>query len=192
MKDEITDDEAQALLKSLNDLLDKGQWDKSNFLKMIGKNITEIRDDLADKLGAVSREQLKAEAHNAKQSALRSGQTEVYISLYSAKGSDLATWERIVANLPRQMISRPIYANEPDIKNIIKHKENQMNEAYVALYVNASDILQLPPDKVVQDKLGAELMNLKDRTIFIENISRFVHLTGIYQLDHGRLVKRQL
>ena len=87
------------------------------------------------------------------------------------------------------MISRPIYADEEDVKAVLKTKENKQNEAYVAIYINQSDILPLPPDKASVDKLGKVLLSLKDKTLNLDNISRFVHLSGVYRYANGRLIK---
>jgi intracellular multiplication protein IcmQ len=189
MKDKLSDEQNEAILKALNDAIDKGPWDKSNFLKVIGKNLIEIRDTFLSQLGANSQAQLKAESHLANRIALRSGQQEVYVSLYSSDGINLQSWDRIVANLPRQMISRPIYADEEDAKAIIKTKENKQNEAYVAIYINQSDILLLSPDKAPVDKLGKVLLSLKDKTLNLDNISRFVHISGSYRFVNGHLIK---
>lgn len=189
MKDRLSDEQNEAILKALNDAIEKGPWDKSNFLKVVGKNLIEIRDVFLNQLGASSNAQLKAESHLANRIALRSGQQEIYISLYSADGSNIQSWEKIVSNLPRQMISRPIYADEADVKEFLKTKENKQNEAYVAIYINQADILPLSPDKAPVDKLGKMLLSLKDKTLNLENISRFVHISGVYKYDRGRLSK---
>lgn len=190
MKDRLSDEEAQALLKSLNELVEQGPWDKSNFLKAIGKNITKIRDDLVEKVGAPTPVEMHAQAQAAKQSALRTNQQEVFVSLYSSKGTDMSAWERIVTNLPRQMVSRPIYADEKDVQSSIKHKEHQINEAYVAIFIDKSAVLELSEEKTSHDKLGNKLLSLKDKSLNLDSISRFVHLTGIYQLESGRLLKK--
>lgn len=189
MKDKLTDEQSEAILKALNEAIENGPWDQSNFLKVIGKNLNEIRDGFLNQLGARSQSQLKAESHLASRIALRSGQQEVYVSLYSADGSNIQSWERIVANLPRQMISRPIYADEEDVKAALKIKENKVNEAYVAIFISQADILQLSSDKTSFDKLGKVLLSLKDKTINLDNISRFVHHTGVYNYDRGHLIK---
>lgn len=189
MKDQLSDEQSEAILKALNDAIETGPWDQSSFLKVIGKNLNEIRDGFLSQLGARSKSQLKAESHLANRIALRSGQQEVFVSLYSSDGNNIQSWERIVANLPRQMISRPIYADEEDIKAILKMKENKINEAYVAIYINQNDILPLSPDKASFDKLGKPLLSLKDKTLNLDNISRFIHHSGVYRYDRGRLIK---
>lgn len=189
MKDVLSDEQNEAILKALDEAIQDGPWDQSNFLRAIGKNLQDIRENFLNQLGARSQAQIRAEMHHANRMALRSGQQEVFVSLYSADGSNFQTWERIIANLPRQIISRPIYVEEEHVRTVIKTKENKQNEAYVAIYINQSSIISLPPDKALNDKLGNPLLTLKDRTLDLENISRFVHLNHIYQYTQGRLVK---
>ena len=103
---------------------------------------------------------------------------------------NLQAWERIITNLPKQMLSRPIYALEEDVNNFIKTKENKNNEAYVSFYINPLDILTLATEKMHLDKLGKPLLTLKDNALILENIERFVHVTGEYQFVKGRLIKK--
>ena len=78
---------------------------------------------------------------------------------------------------------------EADVKALLKTKENKQNESYVAIYINQSDILPLSSDKAPVDKLGKILLSLKDKTLNLDNISRFVHSTGVYKYERGRLIK---
>lgn len=189
MNDEFSDEKIEAILKSLNDAIEKGPWDKSNFLRVIGKNLVELRDRFVSRIGSINQAKLKGESHLANRVALRSGQQEIFISLYSADGSNIQSWERIVANLPTQVISRPIYADEEDVKSVIKTKENKANEAYVSIYINQVDLLSVSVDKAAVDKLGKRLLTLKDKSINVDNISRFVHSSGVYRYYNGRLIK---
>lgn len=189
MKDQLSDEQKEAILQALNEAIEKGPWDKSNFLRVIGKKLITIRDRFLRRIGASSQAKLKAESHLANRIALRSGQQEIYVSLYSSDGRNLQSWEKILASLPRQMISRPIYADEEDIKAVLKTKENKQNEAYVSIYINQSDILPLSSDKAPVDKLGKTLLTLKDKSISLDNISRFVHVSGVYRYTNGRLIK---
>lgn len=190
MKDELTDQQSKAILEALDEAIETGPWEESSFLRVIGKNLREIREGFANRVsGGRGSEKSRAESHLKKQTAMRVGLQEVYIALYSSEGGNIQSWERILANLPRHMISRPIYANEEAVKYLIKSKENKMNEAYVAIYINESDILAVSPDKTIIDKFGKPLMNLKDKTLNLENISRFVHMLGVYHYHKGRLIK---
>lgn len=189
MKEILSEQQNEAILKALDEAINNGPWDQSNFLRAIGKNLSDIRENFINQLGTRSKAQIHAEIQLANRMALRSGQQEVFVSLYSTDGSNLQSWERIVANLPRQMISRPIYANEEHVNALIKTKENKQNEAYLGIFINQAGIIPLPPDKALSDKLGNPLLTLKDRTLDLDNISRFVHLTGVYYYDRGRLLK---
>lgn len=188
MKDELSEAQVNAILKALNDALEEGPWDESNFLKVIGKNLRDIRDRFESQLSTAG-ESEEHMANLASRIALRSGQREVFVALYSSGGGQLASWERILSNLPRQMISRPIYANEKDVKEMIGSKENKLNEAYVSIYVHQNDLLPVDSEKTPVDKLGKPLLTLKDKSLKLDNINRFVHVSGIYKYVGGRLKK---
>ena len=188
MKDELTEQQTKAILKALDDAIDSGPWGESNFLRVIGNNLREIRENFISQLGDKELEKL-TELHAATQIARQDGQQEIFITLYSSEGSNIQAWERILANLPHQMISRPIYANEEDAKYITKSKENKINEAYVAIYIKQSDILKVGQDKLLFDKFNKPLMNLKDKSLSLDNVTRFVHMSDVYYYIKGRLVK---
>lgn len=192
MKNELTEEQVNQVIKALDDAIEQGPWDKSNFLKLIGKNLCEIRDNLMTHLSTLSAENTKIASNLANRIALRSGQQEVFIGLYSSDGNSIQSWERILSNLPKQIISRPVYANEKDVKDLIKTKEKKINEAYVSIYVNRNDLLSLAPDKVPVDKLGRPLLSLKNKSIDLENINHFVHLSSVYTYSKGRLQKKDL
>ena len=186
--DELTKQQADAVLQALDNALEQGPWEQSNFLKVIGKNLRTVRDDFFSQIDTAGKNRADLNAHQANQMALRRGQKKVYIQLYSADGKNMQSWEWIVANLPRQMISRPIYADEDDVKAIIKIKENTINEAYVAIYIDQNDILQISADKVPVDKLGKHRLSLKDGSLKLDNLDAFVHQSGIYHYSQGRLI----
>ncbi|MFY7697394.1 MAG: Dot/Icm secretion system protein IcmQ [Legionella sp.] len=187
MKDRLSKHQVDVILKAFNVAIDRGPWDKSNFLKVIGKKLCELRDEFSNKINATSIEPTtETLAHRL---ALRSGQQQVFIVLYSSDGANIASWERILVNLPKQMVSRPVYAQEKDAKDIIKVKENKVNEAYVSFFVGPEDIMSLEADKSLKDKLGRGLLSLKDKSLRIENMNFFVHQSGVYEFIDGRLVK---
>lgn len=189
MNDKLSHEQNEQIVNALNKAIADGPWEESNFLKILGKNLVELRDKFVEELGIALQEPAKIQSQLIRRSASTDAQQEVYVSLYSSDGINLQSWERIIANLPRQMISRPIYANEDALKEIIKTKENKLNEAYVAIYINQSDILTLPPDKSPVDKLGTVLLCLKDKTLNLESITKVVHVSGIYHYLNGRLIK---
>lgn len=189
MKETLSDQQNEAILKALDQAIKNGPWGESNFLRVIGKNLLDVRECFANHLGTRSHAQKETDTHVDNLVALRNGQEEIFVSLYSSDGANLESWEKIVANLPRQMISRPIYASEKHLKEVIAAKVNKENEAYIGIYVNKTDIISLTPDKTLVDKFGNALITVKDKTLSLENITRFIHSSGVYQFDRGRLVK---
>jgi intracellular multiplication protein IcmQ len=190
MKDKLSEEQSLAILKALDDAIEHGPWDKSNFLRVIGKNLQDIRDGFHSKTTPLDHHEAKIALSIADRVKLHSGQQEIFITLYSSDGTNLQAWERIIINLPKQMLSRPIYAEEEDVKSFIKTKENKNNEAYASFFINPSDILILSTEKTHLDKLGKPLLTLKDNALSLENVERFVHVSGEYQFVKGRLVKK--
>ncbi|MCW8408500.1 Dot/Icm secretion system protein IcmQ [Legionella sp. PATHC035] len=187
--EKFTKEHNDAILKALDYAIQNGPWDKSNFLRSIGNRLIGVRDNFAKKINARSQAQIQSDTNLANRLALRGNQQEVFVSLYTSDGSNLQSWERIIFNLPRQMISRPIYEKEDQVKALIKSKENKQNEAYVGIYINKTDIIPLVPDKILYDRLGSPLLTLKDKSLDLENITRFVHISGSYKYSRGRLTK---
>ncbi|MCC5791740.1 MAG: Dot/Icm secretion system protein IcmQ [Legionellaceae bacterium] len=189
MKPDLNEGQIHALKEALDQAISDGPWQESNFLRVIGKNLEDIRDTFVAEVEHHTASQVRTDANLAHRVALRSGQREIYVSLYTSEGDKLASWERILSNLMRQVTSRPIYADEQEVRKLIRGKDNPVNEAYVAVYVNQDDILELSPERTSHDRYGVPLIALKDRAIVATNISRFVHRSGVYQYEQGHLKK---
>lgn len=189
MKNELTRKQTDEILQTLDKAIKTGPWTESNFLRVIGKKLTEIRDNFAGLLSSHKELTNPVGETSEEEAARRTGQQEIFIALYSSEGSNLQSWERILANLPRQMIARPIYADEESASSLIRTKENKVNEAYVVVYIDKADIMAVQSDKIPLDKCGNPLLNLKDRSLNLNNITRFVHLSGTYTYTKGRLIK---
>ena len=187
--DELTKEQADAVVRALDTALGQGPWDESSFLKVIGKKLRIHRDEFASKLNNLDSMSTAEAAHLANQVLRHRDQMPVYVALYSSNGKSIQSWEWIVTNLPRQMVSRPIYAKEEDIKAIINTKENKENEAYVIIYIDADSILSVSDDKVPLDKLGQPRLLLKDGALTLSNLKCFVHHSGTYRYEQGRLIK---
>ena len=182
----LSKQQTDAIIKIMDNLIVQPGWDAS----VISKKLQDIRDKFATQVDSESADKLLMASNLANRVALRSGQQEVFIALYSAEGEKIQTWERIVMNLPRQFTSRPIYAQEEDILAINRDKENKKNDAYVSFYINCDAILPLG-DKSPQDKRGKALLTLKAKSLTLENINRFVNFSGTYYYSQGRLIKMQ-
>lgn len=190
MNNQSPQEPVKTVLNALDDAIKQGPWNQSNFLRLISKSLIKLRDELAVYQTDSTKPNEPVYSQLANRVALRAGQIEVFIALYSSDGFNMFSWERILVNLPSQMISRSIYAKEDDVKEMIRSKANKINEAYVSVFINQSDIMTLQPDKMLFDKLGKPLLSLKDKSMSLKNINRFVHLSGEYQYSNGRLVKK--
>lgn len=189
MKDELSKEQINSIKRALEDAIEQGPWAASSFLTAIGKKLQDLRDEFLAQVNSPTEDKMKESSLLATKMALRNGQQEIFIALYSFDGTNIQTWERILANLPKQMLSRPIYAKEEDAIALIRSKENKNNEAYVSIFINQGDILVLPSDKIPMDKLGKPLLTLKDKSLSTDNINRFVHESGVYTYSHGRCIK---
>ncbi len=181
------------LIRIVDKLIAEGQWEGSLFFEIAGKKLRDLRDRLNKKLELMgpSASQKNSTLTNNQPAISHSGLIEIYISLYNAEGNNLKKWEIILASLNRQIVSRPIYKKEKDIADIIKAKNNTMNDGYAIAYVSETDIMrpQSALDKIPIDRYGHELITLKEHVLKPENITKFVHVTGEYSFQHGVLRK---
>ena len=192
MKNDLSKKQMDIIMGALNDMVSEGPWESSAFLREIGKKIVNVRDGFLTPATREAQNQLNKSVAKAVCVVDDDQFQEVFIALYSAEGAKLSSWEHILMNLPRQMVARSIYATENEVINWISNKANKVNEAYVSLKIDKSSVLQTDRNKPSFDKLGQPLMTLKDRTITLDSIVRFVHRTGVYHLKKGRLIKKDI
>jgi len=178
------------LLKALDDAVTHGPWEESLFLRGIGKNLQNVRNQYVHDLGL---EEFLKESTNSTvvDSSLESAGefAEVYISLYQAEGANMSKWAVIVSSLAQISISRPIYKNEIDIDATIRSKAYKVNDAYVVVKVRNTDIITPPEGKVPVNRYGRELLILRENAVRPENVTRFVHVSGQYYFANGILHK---
>jgi len=184
------------VLHVLNKAIQKGPWDKTVFLRATGKKLCELRDRFKAGLNLTPEEEAALESGTTAESLEiptisqpQANQIQVYISLYNAAGNEIMNWERLLNSLGNSLITRPILKTEDDVRELIRSKVNKKNEAYVVAYIEDKDIIKPEGNDVPKDALGHELMMLKSGSIQLENIVRFVHTSGEYSFQKGRLVR---
>jgi len=192
MNDNLTKEQINGILAALDDALAQGPWSASTFLTIIGKKLQQIRDEFEQKQqeGKQFETAVQSVTLAANRSQNASEMKRVYISLYAYDGSNIHSWEHVIANLPEQILSRPIYENEEDVIAILNNKGNQVNEAYVSFYIDPKFILEPLSEKVAIDKLGKPLLALKSKALNLLNVDIFVHQSTTYKFIGGRLVKQ--
>lgn len=182
---------AKDFLAALDKAIASGSWDETNFVLIIGKKLKEMRENLAADIKKAEDDTEFSSELLVRNLAMQNSLQEVFVALYSIEGSKLSSWEQIILNLRRQLVSRPVYAKEEEVIAFLKTKEKKVNEAYVSIFVNPEDILSIRPDKVQVDKLGQPLLVIKDNAISLDCINYFVHLSGKYRYSRGKLIKME-
>jgi intracellular multiplication protein IcmQ len=188
-KNKLSDQQIKAVLTAFRDALDHGPWASSTLLRVLGKKLQSIYNLFEDEIDLEKEARTQKESEHHTQKKPEETQQEVFVALYSSDGMNIQSWEQILVNLPRQMVSRPIYADEEEIKRAIRARKNPMNEGYVVIYVKKTNILITPEDKMPKDRLGTALLTLKDKSLLLSHMIRFVHVSGVYTYTRGRLIK---
>ncbi len=184
---------AKDVLQALDDTIETGPWDKSVFLGAIGKKLKEIRfrfknrlrfldpgfEDSHDEESVAKLEKLP-ETPAANIPVKTENQAEVFVSLYSADGINIEKWGKLLLALDKQIVTRPVYGQESEIRGIMRAKTVRRNDAYAAFYLDKVDIIPPKDGKAPLDRSGNPLLILKDKSLKLENITRFCHESGVY------------
>ena len=180
------------LLHEFDKILSSPTWDNSIFLGSYKNKLQGLRDYFQDVLNLHDGYLTQFTIKSAKVDDTKHiGQIKVYISIYNADGDDLDKWVRLIINLVNKVITRPVYRVEDDVSSLIRNKDKPKNEGYLVVYVNNSDLLTPPDNNAPLDKLGHELLLLKDNSIRLNNIIKFVHADHAYELKYNKLILMQ-
>lgn len=177
------------LLKALDTAIAEGSWDGGLFFQAAGKKLRDIRDRIKEDLNVDIGSDASAPETAVSTVMKYSGLIDVYVSLYCSEGSNIQRWEAILTTISRQAITRPIYKKEKDVKEVLSTKEMKTNDAYIIAYVNENSITKTLSGKPLLDRYGHELLVLKENSIVVENIAKFIHTSGEYTYEKGKLVK---
>ncbi len=183
--DELSKEKLQEIADALDRVVSDLPWQQSVFLKALGKKFEIIRDEFIENSGLKP----KDEASHIKKDpfALKDNQIEVFVALYNAQGGDINQWAKVVMNVSKLSISRPIYSTEKAVREMMRSSAHIANEGYVSAHINKSDILPAPEDRAPRDKLGNILLLLKETAITPQCVRKFYHKSGIYTLKKGEL-----
>ncbi len=188
-KNRLSEQQINTVLAAFRETLEQGPWANSALLRMLGQKLQDLSDAFETEVGRENTTRSNKEKMDFASQKPTESQQEVFVALYSSDGANLKTWEHILANLPRQIISRPIYEKEEEIKQAIRARENPTNDGYAAVYIDKQNKLAVPADRAPKDRLGATLLTLKDKSLSLDQIVRFVHLGTVYRYVRGRLTE---
>lgn len=185
-KTSIRLEQAKTIQDALHRLVNSTHFSNSSFLKLIHQQIKLLSDEFDTTMQEVYFSKVEKTEHMQKNNT---GKELVYISIYCSDGQNLSAWQRVIENLAKQYISRPIYLHEPDVQQAVKGKLQLMNEGYVAIYVD-SKAIQTTDDPLLtmKDKWGHSLLSLKDKAIDLKNFEFFWHNSKQYLLSSQGLI----
>ena len=152
-------------------------WGKSKFLTLIGTKINQIHQQFKNRIHASNPTLTQVlDIHENRD-------LKIFISVYCAKGSELAQWEKVLASLPSQLISRPIYDDEEHVIELIKSKAKPENEAYICVMVNSKNLSA----SISQDKFNHSLLTFRNNPLSANYEGIFIHQQQSYEFAHGLL-----
>jgi len=152
--------------------LQDDDWESSLLLRTTKKHLVALRDEakqIVDKLSGGT--DLKANFQVS--SSLKKDHIKIYISLYQSEGSNIKAWQRMLKSLANYSISRPVYNDEEQVREIIRSKPERQRHAYAIVAIPQDGIIHL--EKPTVDKFNHELLTLKEGAVQLQNIIEFVH-----------------
>lgn len=178
----------QYVMDALEEAIQKGPWEKSAFLKATRERLNQLKVFFDENL-KLSHGYMMSHAtfKHIKGDINRAGQLKVYVSLYNTEGSNMEKWSKIIQDLAGKVVTRAVYRIEEDIRSYMKIRPNQMNEAYIILYINPTELVN-NGEETMHDKDGREIVLLRDGAIQMENVDKFIHMGQSYALKYNRLV----
>ncbi len=160
---------SRKLISILDELLNSDDWESSLLLRTAKKHLNALKDEakqIADSLdGREEREQVDC--------SLKEGHIKVYVSLYQTEGARLKIWHDMLKSLSEYSTSRPVYKDEEQVRTAIRSKPDMQRHAYAVVIISESGIIHF--EKPAVDRLGQELLTLKDSVIETKNIIEFIH-----------------
>ena len=176
-------EEVELIHQSMQACLDLPEWQQSNYLKLMHGRLAKIANDLQESINDIN-----ASHNDVVQTEGRAHPDEqlIFISVYSAFGKMIESWERVIINLPKQYVSRPIYLHEKDAQYAARFKGVLQNEAYVSVWVKKTDIIDTG---MLKDKFNRTLISLKDKAINLANIEYFWNVSIRYKWQNTQLIR---
>ncbi|NQY41758.1 MAG: Dot/Icm secretion system protein IcmQ [Legionellales bacterium] len=162
-------------------------WNKHALLKKYKDKLQYLKDTFVKEID-IENYMANENGYRDKKEINRTGQLKVFISLYNPDGGDLDKWSQIIHGIVENVISRPVYRVEDDIKSAITSQNKQENEGYVIVYVNNIDLIDNSKSNESQDSLGNELSFLRKNCIKKDNIVEFVYDSQHYVIKEKKLI----
>lgn len=175
----------QRLVKILDELLAKGDWESSLFLRTSRKRLQELREEAKSVSTSAGASEVKPFVLFKTPPAV--GSIQVFISVYQVAAKTVGDWQTALKALVGHSVTRPTYRNEEEVQKLIRSKTDISRHGYAIVNIAEGDIYRIDPAPV--DAFGSQLISLKEGAIKQENIVGFVHANKErYSFQDGKLV----
>ncbi len=175
-----------AVIATVDHVLDGGDWESSLFLRNTIKPLIAIK---AEAIAELDRLQMKAGEQSITIKPASEDETEVYISLFQSDGYNINKWAMQLRSLDRYVVGRPVYKNQTDIEKRIRLRNAVGNEAYVVVVVKKNDVQLDQSTASLKDQFDHPLLLLKETALKNGRMNAFVHQGMRYYFVDGQLLK---
>lgn len=172
-------------IEIVDETLGACDWQGTHLLRSMEKKIKGLREE-AIQLDSQLKEEGMVQSMGFSNVSL-SGFETVYISVFLQDFNDLRKWERTLKSITDYSVTRPVYKEEDQIKEMIRGRPDPNKEGYIAVMVKKEDIVKGVAGKAATDKLGFELLNIKEGGVKPAGIQRFVLGEKSYEFVDGSL-----
>lgn len=177
----------QELLAVLDTLLATEGWDAGILLQVSKKKLMQAREATQ---ALLQKSEDLSEAEATFLAGLgKPGHLVVYVVLHQAEGNDLNAWYGAIKALEHHSFGRPMYLDQDHAKRTIAAKRDSSREAYLSVYIQASDIVDRPAHRKLRDNFGQELVTLRHGAFEMQNVIELALADGrSFIVQQGRLV----
>jgi intracellular multiplication protein IcmQ len=178
---------AEAIVKSVDDILSQGNWDDSLFARNCLRPLRDIRDQ-AEKIIQAEKSSSTLKRPNFIAGNKKTAYQKVYIALFQSKGFELKQWELQLRSIESHLVGRPVYRKEEEVKAAIRLKNAPDQEAYIEVDV---DEKKIHSDLTREDRFGHSLVSLAHDAVNPAHIRAFIHAGKRYDFYDGKLKEKR-
>lgn len=186
MSEDVYIKQRRQIIENLDVLIGNKEWEESLALKVIQGRIITYRDSLEAEIKEYeASHSTRCEVTKEVKQQISEDEIAVFVCLYRNYGDDMGKWAQALSKFSGNALGRPIYAAEAEAKKFMSSKVNREPEGYMEVWVKKDSILELPALRVMCDKFGSKLLNLKQGAISPKQIKYFTSGMGQKYVFNG-------
>ena len=186
MSEDVYIKQRRQIIENLDILIGNKEWEESLALKVIQGRIITYRDSLeAEIKDYTSTQSDRCEVTKEVKQQIADDEVVIFVCLYRNYSNDMSKWAQALSKFTGNALGRPIYATEAEAMKFMSSKVNREPEGYIEVWVKKDSVLELPALRVMHDKFGSKLLNLKQGAISPSQIKYFVSGVGDKYVFNG-------